>query len=153
MSYSVQTTTHSHPHLQEVQAIETQIERVLFEENELDYLDQVKVQDLKNQIQKIYLKYAPKEVRQNAKLLQLEINALLENEDFDIKRYCELDYALKKIMKNLKRPALITTLDEERINRFEERIDEIYYHYQPKEDQLYYIESLFEQREQILNLI
>ncbi len=153
MSYSVQTTKQLNPHVQEVQEIETQIEKVLFEENELNYLDQVKVQDLKNQIQKIYLKYAPRQVRQKAQSLQQSINILLEEEEFDIQRYSELDYALKKIMKNLQRPALITTLDEARISRFEERIDEIYYKNQPRDEQLHYIETLLAQREQILNLI
>lgn len=130
--------------------IESEIEEKLFVKNELSYLDHAKIQDLSNQITKIYLKYAPQEIQDRVAILKDLIKELIKEEDFSIREYSELDRELKKVLKALKRPELMTRLDEVRVERFQERINEIYEQHEPNAKELISIERLLEKRETLL---
>jgi len=138
------------PILSRLEEIDKHIESVLFEKNEINYLDQVKINDLENQIKKIYLKYAPKEKKERVKKLQMKIKELLDKEELDIQSYSLLDYEYKKELKSLKKPLMMSTLDDARVEAFLERIDEIYSQYEPKPSDLILIEKLHKEKNPII---
>ncbi len=136
-----------------LQKIEEQIDSAIFEKNELSYLDKIKIEDLNKQIKKIYLKYAPKEKQIKIAHLKKSIKKLLDHPELDVQQYALLDYALKDEFKTIKKPTMMTSLDDARVTAFLERIDNIYIKNQPKHSDLISLEKLFEEKERLLNLI
>jgi len=153
MRLATQNQQISQPVLSRLEEIDNQIERVLFEKNEISYLDQIKINDLENQIKKIYLKYAPKSSQKKIAKLQSDIKELLDCDELDIQAYSVLDYQLKKELKNIKKPVMMSTLDDARVEAFIERIDEIYLNNQPCHKELMKIEKLYEEKCSLLGLI
>jgi len=153
MELAIQNRKIPQPILSRLEEIDEQIESVLFEKNEINYLDQVKINDLENQIKKIYLKYAPKGKQDKVSKLQNKIKNLLNEEELDIQAYSLLDYELKKELKKLKKPVMMSTLDDARVEAFLERIDEIYSQNEPDHRDLIKIEKLHKEKDTLLGLI
>ncbi len=130
--------------------LESKIEEKLFIKNELSYLEHAKIQDLNNQITKIYLKYAPQEVQNRVAQLNRNIKEMIEYEDFSMKEYSMLDRELKSLLSEVRKPIMMTHFDEIRVERFQERIDEIYEKNEPSESELRSIDSLLQERETLL---
>jgi hypothetical protein len=141
------------PIINRINEIDEKLEKTFFERNELSYLDQVKVQNFHNQIKKIYLKYTPKETQIKVKTLQDEITSLLNDGDIDVQRYARLDHELKGILNSLKKPTMMTLLDDARVSSFEERIDDIYSLNQPDHKELISVEELMKEKDSLLSLI
>ena len=141
------------PIINRINEIDEKLEKAFFEKNELSYLDQVKVQNLRNQIKKIYLKYSSKNIQIKVKTLQSEITTLLNDGDIDVQRYALLDHALKDELNSLKKPTMMTLLDDVRVSSFEERIDDIYSSNQPNHKELISAEELMREKDSLLSLI
>jgi sulfatase maturation enzyme AslB (radical SAM superfamily) len=141
------------PIINRIIELDEKLERAFFEKNELSYLDQVKVQNLENQIKKIYLKYSPAKLQNDIRQLQAEINLLLEKDELDIQRYSILDHKLKEELKEIKKPTMMTTLDDIRVKSFQERIDDIYGANEPNHKELQSVEELMKERDSLLSLI
>jgi hypothetical protein len=141
------------PIINRINEIDEKLEKAFFEKNELSYLDQVKVQNFRNQIKKIYLKYSSKNIQIKVKTLQSEITTLLNDGDIDVQRYALLDHALKDELNSLKKPTMMTLLDDVRVSSFEERIDDIYSSNQPNHKELISAEELMREKDSLLSLI
>jgi len=141
------------PIINRIYEIDEKLEKAFFEKNELSYLDQVKVQNFRNQIKKIYLKYSSKNIQIKVKTLQSEITTLLNDGDIDVQRYALLDHALKDELNSLKKPTMMTLLDDVRVSSFEERIDDIYSSNQPNHKELISAEELMREKDSLLSLI
>ena len=141
------------PIINRINEIDEQLEKAFFEKNELSYLDQVKVQNFRNQIKKIFLKYSSKQVQQKVKTLQGEITVLLNEGDIDVQKYALLDYSLKEELNDIKKPTMMTLLDDVRVSSFEERIDDIYTTNQPEHRELISTEELMREKDSLLSLI
>ena len=141
------------PIINRINEIDEKLEKAFFEKNELSYLDQVKVQNFRNQIKKIYLKYSSKNIQIKVKTLQSEITTLLNDGDIDVQRYALLDHALKDELNSLKKPTMMTLLDDVRVSSFEERIDDIYSSNQPDHKELISAEELMREKDSLLSLI
>ena len=141
------------PIINRINEIDEKLEKAFFEKNELSYLDQVKVQNFRNQIKKIYLKYSSKNLQIKVKTLQSEITTLLNDGDIDVQRYALLDHALKDELNSLKKPTMMTLLDDVRVSSFEERIDDIYSSNQPNHKELISAEELMREKDSLLSLI
>ncbi len=150
LSQNRQTTQ---PIINRLSEIDRELESAIFEKNDLSYLDHIKIQDFHNQIKKIYLKYMPAEFQADVSNLKDEIKALLDKEELDIQKYAVLDYQLKEMLKDVKKPTMITTLDEARVSAFQDRIDEIYTNNEPQLQELIHIEKLFEEKSELLDMI
>jgi len=114
------------PIIDRINELDEKLEALSFKTNTLSYLDQIKVQNLKNKIKKIYLKYSSKELKSDIKKLQQDIHKLLDKGDLDVQKYSILDYQLKTKMQEVKKPAMMTILDDVRVKNFQERINKIY---------------------------
>jgi len=141
------------PIINRINEIDEKLEKAFFEKNELSYLDRVKVQNFRNQIKKIYLKYSSKNIQIKVKTLQSEITTLLNDGDIDVQRYALLDHALKDELNSLKKPTMMTLLDDVRVSSFEERIDDIYSSNQPNHKELISAEELMREKDSLLSLI
>ena len=150
-----QTTNHQllQPAITRIIEIDQKLEKQFFAKNELSYLQQAQVQNFNAQIEKIYLAYAAKEKQSKIKQLREDILALLNEEDISVKDYALLDHSLKDELATLKKPVIMTSLDEARVIRFEERIEEIYSSCEPTYDELMSAEKLIEEKESLLTLI
>jgi chaperonin cofactor prefoldin len=133
-----------------VQEIESKIEDSLFVKNELSYLDQVQVEEFYREIEKIYLKYAHRDIKERAEFLQKSIRELVKRDKIPVREFSVLDRELKSILNSLKRPDCMIDLDEARVERFQERIDEIYAKAQPSREELIRVEELIREREELL---
>ncbi len=153
MKLAVKNQQTPQPILSRIEEIDKQIESVLFEKYELNYLDQIKINDLENQIKKIYLKYAPTNKKVKVAKLQSKIKDLLEEDELDIQAYSMLDYKLKQELKQIKKPVMMSTLDDARVESFEERIDDIYLQNEPKHKELIKIDKLSQEKDTLLSLI
>ena len=136
-----------------IEEIESKIDEVLSSSDELSYLDKVKANDLFNQIQKIYLKYAPIEKQKRVQQLKDEIRSLLYEEDLDVYRYSKLDYELKKELKSIKKPHIMSNLDRIRVDEFNRRIENIYRNINQTSFDFTEVEKLISKKEKLLNLI
>ena len=136
-----------------VQEIENKIDRAIFTVDDMSYLDKVKINDLHNQIKKIYIKYAPREIQLKVEKLKQEIKTLLEEEELDMYRYSKLDYELKKELKDIKKPYIMSSLDKARVDAFYKRIDKIYSDNLNSCFNCIELEKLIEEKERLLNLI
>jgi hypothetical protein len=141
------------PIINRINEIDEKLEKAFFEKNELSYLDQVKVQNFRNQIKKIFLKYSSKQVQQKVKILQDEITALLNEGDIDVQKYALLDHSLKDELNDIKKPTMMTLLDDVRVSSFEDRIDDIYTTNQPAHRELISAEELMKEKDSLLSLI
>ena len=136
-----------------VQEIEDKIDRAISTVDDMSYLDKVKINDLHNQIKKIYIKYAPREIQLKVEKLKQEIRTLLEEEELDMYRYSKLDYELKKELKDIKKPYIMSSLDKARVDAFYKRIDKIYSDNLNSCFNCIELEKLIEEKERLLNLI
>ena len=136
-----------------IEEIESKIDEVLSFSDEISYLDKVKANDLFNQIQKIYLKYASFEKQAKVKQLKDEIRSLLDEGDLDMYRYSKLDYELKKELKDIKKPFIMSNLDRLRVDEFNRRIENIYKSSSSTCFNCIEIEKLISKKEELLNLI